>query len=303
MRLPQWARARAKAALRRRRTRHAHEVRARLLARYRVRPEFVDAVDLPLLWWPNAPNFGDAMSPWLVQKMTGATVVRADRALPHYAAIGSILRHVRPTSVVWGTGSFGEELDHHIAADADYRAVRGPLTRQKILNVGGRCPKVYGDPALLAPLYHQPEVRKTHEIGLVLRWSERKWKAAEVGPGVRVIDLGTDDVEGVLDAILSCRQIVTSSLHGLVIADAYGIPSAWLESSTPKGGEFKFHDYFASVHKIRASVPFNPAARPVTVELLRSKFTFDDRPLQFSYRPLLDACPFLERIPAAERAG
>ena len=103
--------------------------------------------------------------------------------------------------------------------------------------------------------------------------------------------------------MLSCRQIVTSSLHGLVVADAYGLLSAWLESSTPKGGEFKFHDYFASVHKIRSSVRFDPSARPVTVERLRRAFTFDDRPLQFSYRPLLDACPFLERVPPPGRTA
>ncbi len=303
MHLPERIRTPVLSALRRHQFRHADQVRTRLLTRYRVRPEFENTIDLPLLWWPKASNFGDALSPWLVQKMTGATVVRADPCQPHYVAIGSVLRYARSSSIVWGTGSFGDELDKGIPADADYRAVRGPLTRQKILNAGGRCPQVYGDPALLVPLYYSPVVKKTHEIGLVLRWSEHRWKAAEVDPGVRIIDLGTDDVEEVLDAMLSCRQIVTSSLHGLIVADAYGVPSAWLGSHSPKGGEFKFHDYFVSVQKIRSSVRFNPASEPVTVEALRRRFTFDDRPPQFQYRRLLDACPFLERIPLETTDG
>ena len=303
MHLPEAIRTPVISALRRRRFRHADQARTDLLTKYRVRPEFENATEVPLLWWPKAPNFGDALSPWLVQKMTGATVVRADTAQPHYVAIGSVLRYTRPTSIVWGTGSFGDELVKDIPVDADYRAVRGPLTREKILTAGGRCPKVYGDPALLVPLYYSPEVKKTHEVGLVLRWSEQRWKAAEVDPAVRIIDLGTDDVEVVLDAMLSCRRIVSSSLHGLVVADAYGLPSAWLGSRSPKGGEFKFYDYFVSVQKLRSSVRFNPTSEPVTVETLHRKFTFDDRPAQFRYRPLLDACPFLERIPLEPTDG
>jgi hypothetical protein len=54
-----------------------------------------------------------------------------------------------------------------------------------------------------------------------------------------------------------CRRIVTGSLHGLVIADAYGLISAWVLHRTAYGGMFKF----------------------------------------FDYRALLDACPFLRRVP------
>lgn len=69
-----------------------------------------------------------------------------------------------------------------------------------------------------------------------------------------------------------------------------------MSSNTPNGGEFKFYDYFASVNKLRHATGFRPTLSEVTVDRLMSKFSFDNRVIDFNYRALLDACPFLERI-------
>ncbi|WP_156383835.1 hypothetical protein [Methylobacterium sp. Leaf456] len=51
-----------------------------------------------------------------------------------------------------------------------------------------------------------------------------------------------------IDAVLSCRRILSSSLHGLILAHAYGIPATWLKiSDRPLGDDFKFRDYWASI--------------------------------------------------------
>lgn len=268
-----------------------------LAAEYRVHDLVERDGQVPLVWWPNQPNFGDLLSPWLFEKMTGKPVVRARRDEVAYVSIGSVLKRVTPGALVWGTGSFGNEQDPQIELDATYFAVRGPLTRARLLDLGAKVKPVYGDPALLAPLYHWPEVPKTHEIGVVVRWSEHKWKTANVGPGVRLIDLGTDRVEETLDAILACKRIVSSSLHGLVVADAYGIPAAWLESGTPNGRDYKFHDYALSVKKHREPKRLRLHKQDLTVELLERTFDFDATPIEWNPRPLLDACPFLTRVP------
>lgn len=271
----------------------------RILTRYRVNDDLLlKDGRVPVRWWTYAPNFGDLVSPWLVEQMTGVEPVLVEDDEPAYVVVGSILKYVGSHSIVWGAGSFGDERNKQINIGADYRAVRGPLTRAKIQNVGGRCPRVYGDPALLAPLYYFPEVKKAHDVGLVLRWSERTWQETKLDSGVTMINLGSKDVEGVIADILSCRRIVTSSLHGLIIADAYGIPSAWLSSTTPKGGEFKFYDYFLTVNKIRHATTFSPAKGRITVERLDKAFAFDSRPIEFDYPRLLNACPFLTRVPA-----
>ena len=263
---------------------------------YRVSDLVVEDGKVPLVWWPVAPNFGDLLSPWLIEKMTGIPAGKPRPGGPSYVSIGSVIKRALPGSLVWGTGMFGQEAETELQPDATYLAVRGPLTRARLLSHGMSCPEVYGDPALLAPLYYHPEVKKTHEIGVIVRWSERKWQKVEPGPGVRLIDFGTDKIEETIDAILSCKRVVTSSLHGLIVADAYGIPSAWLASTTPKGRDFKFHDYNLSVNKHRTPKKYDLAAHPLTVEQLDKVFDFDGRAIEFHDRRLLDACPFLERV-------
>jgi pyruvyltransferase len=268
----------------------------RLVDDYQVAHLIEDEGRVPLRWWMKADNFGDLLSPWLIAKMTGREVVAADPERPHYLSVGSILNLSTHQSTVWGSGSFGIEPGSRFAEGATYAAVRGPLSRTRIVNRGLSCPEVYGDPALLAPAYFAPRVEKTHQYGIVARWSEDRWSGTELGPGVRLIRLGTSDVEGVIEEILSCRRIVTGSLHGLIVADAYGIPSAWVMSPSAYGGAFKFFDYFASVEKMRTPQRFD-MSRPVTAARLRDSLLFDDRPIMFDYRALLDACPFLERAP------
>ena len=260
--------------------------------------------EVPLTYWVNAPNFGDLLSPWIFGQLTDKKIELVRGAhdsnkdtLKHkaYISIGSIISRVQNNSIVWGTGSFGTEQSSQISKKAAYHAVRGPLTRCLVMNEGIECPKVYGDPALLVPFIYNPEVDVTHDIGVVIRWSEKAWREVPVQSGVKLIDLGRDDIEGVLRDIKSCKKIITSSLHGLIIADAYGLPNAWLSSRTPKGGEFKFYDYFISVDKVRHAHTYNVEKLGLKLETLNENFDFDSRVINFDYFALLNACPFLKR--------
>ena len=271
------------------------------MEQYEVGPLLLDDDGrVPVRWFAKADNFGDLLAPWLIARMTVREVTYFDPGRPHYVVIGSILNRTTPHATVWGAGSFGTEGPHRFSPEATYAAVRGPLTRARLVVRDIECPEVYGDPALLTPAYFAPTVRQTHQFGILARWSEKRWAGAEIGPGVRLIDLGTKDVEGVIEAMLPCRRIVTGSLHGLIMADAYGLPSAWVASDTAYGGYFKFFDYFATVHKFRTAQHFDPSV-PVTAALLGASLSFDGRPIRFDYRALLDACPFL--VPAGSGTG
>ncbi|NYF97391.1 polysaccharide pyruvyl transferase family protein [Janibacter cremeus] len=268
---------------------------------YVLARHLTDVDYLPLKFFDQGDNYGDLLSPWLLARMSGKPVRFAAKGRPHFVMIGSIVSEASASSEVWGSGSYGTERRGVFAQKAKYHAVRGPITRSRLLNVGIDCPRVYGDPALLMPYYFSPTVTKRYRVGIVIRHTEDRWRWLSLGPDVKVIDLRTTDVERTTKEMLECEALASSSLHGLVIADAYRIPSAWIESdsasggSRPFGGEFKFYDYFASVDKLRHAQSFELPKGKLTADDLFSKLTFDDRPISFDARRLLDSCPFLER--------
>lgn len=257
---------------------------------------------IPLRWWDHEKNFGDLIGPWLANKMTGKEVYWAQKNEPHYMIVGSIMDKCSPTSVVWGPGSFGNETTKRLQTNPHYLAVRGPLTRAKLLMHKIPCPRVYGDPALLMPDYYLPEVKKTHELGIVLRWSETARKQAMQDRGIKVIDLMTDKIEDTVNEFLSCERIITTSLHGLIVADTYGIPNAWLIADTGAGKEYKFWDYLISVDKCRPPHAVDIKDPYWTPQRLKREFNFDDRPIRIDLNLLRSTCPLLKSTPAIKKA-
>jgi pyruvyltransferase len=206
-------------------------------------------------------------------------------------AIGSIVSYATEHSVVWGSGAFGTESLQQLEPNAQYLAVRGPLTRNLLRIHGIRCPPVYGDPALLVPSFVGEVPPTDVEIGLCVRWSERGHHFLPAGDGVQLINFGNPNVEEVLSDLLRCRRIATTSLHGLILADAFGKPSAWISSGSPKSFEFKFYDYFASVDKVRHSQPVNLSRTGASLFALDS-LSYDHRPIQWDSGKLLSAAPW-----------
>lgn len=261
---------------------------------------------IPMRWWDYTRNFGDLLGPWLVQRMSDRDIKWVPRHEPHYITIGSILGHVRPSSVAWGVGSFGSEGEKKVTTGNRYLATRGPLTRARLEMYKQSSPRIYGDPALLVPEYHPAVSRQDSKVGLILRWSERVRKRNFDVDGVRLIDLETDSIEDTLDAITSCEMIVSTSLHGLILADAYGIPNAWLIADTGYGKEHKFWDYLLSVGKERGPVEVDITEKGMTASSFMNRFTFDDREIKIDLEALIDSNPFTghsPRIAEAEAAA
>lgn len=259
---------------------------------------------VPVHWWTHAKNFGDLLSPWLVRRITGRDVRYVDHFQVNYSVIGSILGHATSNSIVWGTGSFGVERlrgsNHRVfkqfSAEADYCAVRGPLTRNLLATKGVDCPRIYGDPALLVSRFYTPPFipdADKAELGLVLRWSEKGLLRGDLDPGIKLIYLDTDGMEVTLNEICSCKRILTTSLHGLIVSDAYGIPNAWLSSETPTGLEFKYWDYLISVQKVRRPFVIDLASLPkMRLSQILGQMDFDARTVDIDLDLLMDSCPF-----------
>lgn len=204
-----------------------------------------------LFWsWYSPRNFGDWVTPYLFEKLTGREAVLCGTRHLKPGAItvvgcGSILRHVRRpgVAVVWGSGIIDSQ--DSFERPLQVLAVRGPRTRARMRALGYDCPEVFGDPGILLPRVYQPQSGVTHEVGLIPHFAEiGRFRALNLPVGWKVIDV-TQALERVADEIASCRRTVSSSLHGLIVSHAYGVPSAWVGAEAELHGDgVKFADYF-----------------------------------------------------------
>jgi hypothetical protein len=191
--------------------------------------------------YPAEYNIGDTLSKPILEYFFGNVKQVNDKERNKIIAIGSIMGKVLPGDVVWGTGCMYEKP---CRVNAKFLAVRGKLTRDLI--VGSAVPEVYGDPALLLPLIYNPEIQKEYEVGIIPHYIDKQIVkdrlVFEEGYNL-FIDVALPYKEFV-DKVKSCRRIMSSSLHGIVIAEAYGIPAEWCEySDKVLGHGFKFRDY------------------------------------------------------------
>ncbi len=240
---------------------------------------------IPLYWWHGHSNLGDELSPYLVEKITKVKVryiSQREYSSVKLVAIGSLLSDdlLHHSFTVWGTGtltkgSFGhrnipcksvkwfplnkklKSLFFHYK-QPDIRAVRGPITRNLLIKNGYACPNIFGDPAILLPDYYQSSYVKKHQIGLILHQSHSNISINLCECNDKDICLisinrqSFKDIEQFIDEVCSCQRIFSTSLHGIIVAQAYGIPAQWIRINNKpihKDEEMKFEDYFLGAYQ------------------------------------------------------
>jgi len=242
-------------------------------------------------------NLGDDLNFPLIEFMTGRHAVASHYTLGRkkrktvYCCIGSIIEACSaPNMVVWGAGLI-EPPKKQLQAKR-ICAVRGPLTRLELLKQGFDCPEVFGDPALLFPKFYRPSVEKSQEIALIPHVTEEKnfvdeWRNA----GKKVISFRNyGDWHQVIEQICSCKAIISTSLHGLILADAYGIPNIWGKfADVRQRNLFKYYDYYASQGIDRPqSILLHTVS---TISLSKIDFSVNNN---IDLSPLLTAAPFIK---------
>lgn len=256
-------------------------------------------------------NWGDDINYYFLRDITKRPLVLFNRTslafrlgLKNYLVIGSTIDMLcKPTSEVWGAGIINGSIPLKIKPKKVY-AVRGPLTRQKLIDEGVECPEVYGDPALLTALYYQPKKEKRFRYGIILHISHQHFaekitidrKLLSDYQDVLIINLGKyKHWHEIIDQICSCEAILSSSLHGLIISEAYNVPNLWIEFGKPLiGGHFKFHDFFLSIHCDR-KLPFTIESSELSSENIDSELSkWIGGTIEIS--PLLNSCPFPIRV-------
>lgn len=197
---------------------------------------------------PDKYNFGDLLSHQIVEKVLDRTVVHSPPADADLFAIGSIMTGIRQANgaAVWGTGVMFEGQDWGDYINVDFLAVRGRLSAEEIGIESDNL--AFGDPALLCSTYIPKARRREYRLGVIPHYVDQDHPlahAARDADGVHVIDV-FDSPEQVCEQISQCEAIVSSSLHGIIVAHSYGVPAGWVElSDKVAGAGFKFRDYYS----------------------------------------------------------
>lgn len=237
-------------------------------------------------------NVGDELSKVIVNGIAGQEVptIYNSKYTRQLTAVGSWLHKANNGDVVWGTGlrNFpGRDPQFNPKfTSLDVRAVRGPITRDFLLNKNIEVPLVYGDPVLLYPtLFPTPPPVKIFDISLIPHLTHHKNYVNHplVKSGqIHLID-ACDHYTNVIDDIRSSKLVLSTSLHGLIMADSYNVPNKWIRNGLNEG-HIKFHDYLYSQQR-------DPSIYHASVENAL-KSGQEDHGNKINLTHLLDAFPY-----------
>ena len=190
-------------------------------------------------------NFGDHLSKIIVAKVladNGHSLEEETAYNKRMLAIGSVIHFAETNNVIWGAGINGKvDIAEHKFLDLDVRAVRGPLTKAFLEERGIVVPEVYGDPALLLPKLFPGRFQLNTQKAYVTVPNLHDLIIAKSQNWQNIVS-PMSSWNRCIDEILEADFVIASSLHGLIIAEAYGIPARYIRLSETEN-LFKYNDY------------------------------------------------------------
>ncbi len=209
--------------------------------------------DAHAYWYQSIINFGDLLTPELF-RLYGVSLGYASPSETKILCVGSILQSIDDSysGLVLGSGTILE--DHSLSLpNANVLAVRGPRTLERLRSIKNRENVVLADPGLIACdlIKSSKRAQKKGRIGFVPHYEDLHEAAViklKKQKSIYYIDV-QDRPQKVAQKISSCEIVLSSSLHGIIVAHSLGIPAVWVKpGDNLYGGEFKYYDYFESIH-------------------------------------------------------
>ena len=236
--------------------------------------------EINLYYFKDFPNFGDALSFDLVRHLSGAKI-NYDYKKAEMMAAGSLFgydfrffglenkpKEDAPPCHVWGSGFLEPNIPEgklYYYRDFIVHAVRGKLTLDALIRAGiveEHNEVALGDPGLLY-VELAPEcktMKKEYDIALVphrydqVAALEVQKELKREGYTVEYVDVMLDKPLEVIRKIAAARKVISSSLHGLIVADSLGIPNKRVvfddfndcKQCQLSISHFKFADYYSA---------------------------------------------------------
>lgn len=221
--------------------------------------------NLKCYYWSRIPNFGDKLVMPVIQGILGNDVKLSLASIGDtgkLVSIGTSADAIREGDVVYGTGADKRiDLSWEPVTAAEYVCVRGPMTRELLATKGIQVPERYLDPARLLPRFHDYPVNPSGKIMLIPNYRD-------VGAAIALRGVEDDSAYRfgsvltgwgpLTDEIRAAKLVISSALHPIIVAEAYGVPAVWVNDGR---GAFKFEDYYASTGRTVTPLPWGEALK------------------------------------------
>lgn len=195
-----------------------------------------------------AGNFGDDLNQWLWRQLFPIPIEQCFDDETLFLGIGSILNSeipkYPPKKIVFGTG-YGYGSLPSVTDAWRFICVRGPLTAQalELPPSAAIC-----DSALLVRELVEPARSAEHKIAFMPHHrmiNADDWQSVCESLDICYIDPAAP-IQNILDKIRSSELVISESLHGAIMADAFRVP--WIPVRTNSFIlEFKWQDWCASI--------------------------------------------------------
>lgn len=249
-------------------------------------------------------NLGDDLNLYLIKLISHKNIIpykysiisRIYKNKTIYSCIGSILSSADARTIVWGSGAIENKLPINFKCKAIY-STRGPLSYQLLKELNINSPQIYGDPVLLISQFYKPVTNKKYKIGIIPHYIDEKdllLNEYTNNSNIKIISMHNySSWKNTIKTINECEFIISSSLHGIIIADSYNIPNIWCKfSDKVYGKDFKFFDYFESVNRFDEH-PFTFTKYHTLEELMNLRQLYKKPSINFD--KIISSCPFLHK--------
>lgn len=224
------------------------------------------------VYYAKVPNMGDVLNKDIIEKLFNCHVVRRNYLFGKVSGIGSGLGNytlegpfwkktlkmissiISPTVYIWGTGfvKYKKNDNRLYKKNTKFCAVRGQLSKKRIEKLVGHSLDIpMGDAGILASyLIDNEKIEKKYDVGIIAHYKEKdelvfKELCNKFDNSI-FIDV-QDSPLNVTRKIAECKTIISSSLHGLIIADSLHVPNMHIVvTNNLLGDGFKFDDYYSA---------------------------------------------------------
>lgn len=216
-----------------------------------------------LYYWNDEDNFGDALNINIFEKLLNQPANNHSAKKCNIIMIGSILDHFLtksrlkmcffrwlPEVKVFGSGIIKNNNKKYFFRRMKIFGVRGYKTLELVKsckNITFNDNIYIGDLALITPILFDINTDKKYDLGIIPHFQD---KGSPLLSNIKVKNSIIIDVQDeplyVVNEIAKCRHIISSSLHGLIIADTLNIPNIRMNLNDSGGGNFKFDDYYTA---------------------------------------------------------